>query len=384
MTQPELGPAPPNPPAPPPRRRLPFIILGILLLGFAAWGLYRYLYSRHHVSTDNAQIDGHITSIAPRVAAFVSRVLVEDNQHVQAGDTLILLDDRDLQVKLEEAEAELHAAEAAVGSRGRAGQALAQLQATRAEAASALAGVAAAAADYKKAAADVERYRALAPRKIVSAQQLDAAEAAYQEAAANLEAARRRAAAAGSQVSASGASVREADARLAAAQAEVDNARLQLSYAAITAPTAGTIAKRTAETGSLVQVGQNLMSVVPDSGVWVTANLKETQLTNVRVGDPVEFEVDAYPDRKFSGRVESLSPATGARFALLPPDNATGNFTKVVQRVPVKIAIEQASGVLPLRPGMSVDVTIETGSQSESRAVARQGAGPQANADKRR
>ena len=385
MTQPELDPAPPNPPAPPPRRRrLPFIILGILVLGFAAWGLHRYLYSRHHVSTDNAQIDGHITYIAPRVAAFVTRVLVDDNQPVQAGDTLVLLDNRDLKVKLDEAEAGLHEAEAAVGSRARAGQALAQLQATRSEAASALAAVAAAEADYKKAAADVERYRTLAPRKVVSAQQLDAAEAAYQRAAANLEAARRRAAAAGSQVSASWASVREADARLAAAQAEVDNARLQVSYATITAPTAGTIAKRTAETGSLVQVGQNLMSIVPDSEVWVTANLKETQLTNVRVGDPVEFEVDAYPGRHFSGRVESLSPATGARFALLPPDNATGNFTKVVQRVPVKIAIEQASDPPPLRPGMSVDVTIETGNQRDSRAVARQSSEPQMNADRAR
>ena len=362
MTQPEADAAPPPPPdAPPRRRRLPFIILGVLVLAFGAWGLHRYLYSRHHVSTDNAQIDGHITYIAPRVAAFIKRVLVDDNQHVQSGDTLVLLDDRDLRVKLEEAEAELRAAEAAVGSRGRAGQAVAQLEATRAQAASAEAAVTAAEADFKKAAADLERYRTLAARKIIPAQQLDASEAAYQEASANLEAAKRQAAAAGSQVSASGAAVRSADARLAAAQSAVDNARLQLSYATITAPTPGVIAKRSAEAGALVQVGQNLMSIVPDSEIWVTANLKETQLNNVRVGDPVEFTVDAYPDKEFRGRVESLSPATGARFALLPPDNATGNFTKVVQRVPVKIAVEQASDDPPLRPGMSVDVTIETG-----------------------
>jgi membrane fusion protein (multidrug efflux system) len=352
------------------------IILGILVLAFGAWGLHRYLYSRNHVSTDNAQIDGHITYIAPRVSAFVTKVLVDDNQHVDTGDTLVLLDERDLRVRLEEAEAELHGAEAAVGSRGRAGQAVAQLQATRAQAGSAQAAVAASEADFKKAAADLERYRALAGRKIISAQQLDAAEAAYQEASANLEAARRQAAAAGSQVSASGAAVRSADARLAAAQATVENARLQLSYATITAPTPGVIARRTAETGALVQVGQNLMSIVPDSDIWVTANLKETQLTNVRVGDPVEFTVDAYPDREFTGRVESLSPATGARFALLPPDNATGNFTKVVQRVPVKIAIEQSTGAPPLRPGMSVNVSIETGRNGSSGAVARQAPNP--------
>ena len=355
----------------PKRRRLPLIIVGVLAVGLAIWGLNRYLYSRHHVSTDNAQVDGHITLISPRVEAFVNRILVDDNQHVGAGDTLVVLDNRDLKVKLEQAEAELRAAEAAVGSRGRAGQAQAEYQVSRAEAASEQAGVAAAEADYKKAAADVERYRSLAAQKIISAQQLDAAEATASAAAAKLEAARRQAAAAGSQVSASGAAVRSADARLAAAEAAVDNARLQLSYTYITAPVSGIVAKRNAEVGALVQVGQTLMSIVPDENVWVTANLKETQLTHVRVGDRAEFTVDAYPGRKFEGRVESLSPATGARFSLLPPDNATGNFTKVVQRVPVRIAVDEAAGSpVPLRPGMSVDVTIETGSGTQSGAVA--------------
>ena len=357
----------------PKRRRIPVIIVGVLALTLAVWGLNRYLYSRHHVSTDNAQVDGHITLIAPRIAAFVTRILVDDNQHVQAGDTLVMLDDRDLKVTLQQAEADLHQAEAAVGSRGRAGQTQAELQATRAEAASAQASVGAAEADYHKAAADVERYRKLAAQKIVSAQQFDAAEAAAAQAAAKLEAARRQAAAAGSQVSASGAAVRSADAHLAAAQAAVENTKLQLSYAYITAPVAGTVARRNAEVGALVQVGQTLMSIVPDENVWVTANLKETQLTHVRVGDRATFTVDAYPGRKFAGRVESLSPATGARFALLPPDNATGNFTKVVQRVPIRIAVDQPAGApVPLRPGMSVDVTIETGKNPESPAVARQ------------
>jgi len=355
------------------RRRLPLIIVGVLALGLAIWGLNRYLYSRHHVSTDNAQVDGHITLISPRVGAFVSRILVDDNQHVAAGDTLVVLDDRDLKVRLDQTEAELHAAEAAVGSRGRAGQARAEFQASRAEAAGVQATVAAAEADYKKAAADVERYRSLAAQKIIPAQQLDAAEAAASAAAANLESARRQAAAAGSQVSASGAAVRSADARLAAAQASVDNAQLQLSYAYIAAPVAGIVARRNAEVGALVQVGQTLMSIVPDENVWVTANLKETQLTHIRVGDRAEFTVDAYPDREFEGRVESLSPATGARFSLLPPDNATGNFTKVVQRVPVRIAVDQPAGTpVPLRPGMSVDITIETGKDARSEAVARQ------------
>src|SRR5215210_3138603 len=171
------------------RRRLPLIIVGVLALCLAIWGTDRYLYSRHHVSTDNAQVDGHITLISPRVAAFVSRILVDDNQHVAAGDTLVVLDNRDLKVRLQQAEAELRGAEAAVGSRGRTGQAQAEFQATRAEAGSAVAGVSAAEADYRKAAANVERYRKLASQKIVSAQQLDAAEAAFSAAAAKLESA---------------------------------------------------------------------------------------------------------------------------------------------------------------------------------------------------
>jgi membrane fusion protein (multidrug efflux system) len=360
------APQPERPASRPKRKQLPLLILAVLVLVLGAWGIRRYLYSRHHVSSDNAQVDGHITLIAPRIGAFISRILVDDNQHVTSGDTLVVLDDRDLQVKLEQAEADLRAAEAAGGTRGRSGQAKSEFQASRAQAASVEATVTAAEADYTRAKADLERYRQLAAQKIVSAQQLDAAQAAFDAAAANLESARKQASAAGNQVSASGAAVRGADARLAAAQAAVDNARLQVGYARITAPVSGIIAKRNAETGALVQPGQSLMSIVPDSNVWVTANLKETQLTNVKVGDSVEFTVDAYPGRKFKGRVESLSPATGARFALLPPDNATGNFTKVVQRIPVKIAVQQPSDTSPpLRPGMSVDVDIATGSHRE-------------------
>jgi membrane fusion protein (multidrug efflux system) len=343
-------------------KRLPLILLGLLVLTLSVWGVRRYIWSRHHVSTDNAQVDGHITTISPRVSGFIERVLVDDNQHVKAGDTLVVLDQRDFTVRQQQAEADLRDAQSAVTSRGRAGQAVAQLEATRAQAASAEAAIAAAEASYRKAASDLERYRGLAASKIISAQQLDEAQAAYDAAGANLQAARKQAAAAGSQVSASGAAVRGADARLAAAQAAVENAGLQLSYAVILAPTDGLIAKRSAEPGALVQVGQNLLSIVPEKKVWVTANLKETQLAHVAVGDEVEFTVDAYPGRVFHGKVESLSPATGARFALLPPDNATGNFTKVVQRVPVRVAVDpNIDPATPLRPGMSVVVTITTG-----------------------
>jgi membrane fusion protein (multidrug efflux system) len=342
-------------------RRIPLILGIALAIALATWGVRRWIYSRNHVSSDNAQVDGHITAIAPRIAGFIDRVLVDENQHVRLGDTLVVLDRRDLMNRLEQAEADLRNAEAAVGSRQGTGQAQAQLQATRSEAASAQATIAAAEANFRQANADYERYRGLAASKIVSAQQLDAAQTARDAAAANLEAARRQASAAGSQVSASGAAVRAADAKLASAQSAVDNARLQLSYTTLLAPDAGIVAKRNAEPGALVQIGQNLLSLVPEENVWVTANLKETQLAKVQVGDEAEFSVDAYPGRTFHGKVESLSPATGARFALLPPDNATGNFTKVVQRVPVRVAVDNtADPEHPLRPGMSVEVTITT------------------------
>jgi len=347
--------------APSRRKPLPLILLGLVVLSVGVWGVRKFIFARNHIETDNAQVDGHITPVAPKVQAFVADVRVEENQHVNAGDTLVILDDRDLRVRLAQAEADYAAAMAATGSRGRAGQAVSQLAASQAQAQSAEASVASAEAAARKASADLERMRGLAAQKIVPAQQLDAAQAANDAAQANLEAARRQASAAGSVVAASGAAVTGAEARLAGARAAVENARLQLSYTVITAPIGGVVGRRSVERGMLIQVGQTLLSIIPDRDVWVTANLKETDLADVAVGDSVEFTVDAYPGRHFAGHVESLSPATGARFALLPPDNATGNFTKVVQRLPVRVAVDGgADDQHPLRPGMSVVVTITT------------------------
>jgi membrane fusion protein (multidrug efflux system) len=344
-----------------PRRPLPLLIGGLALLLALGWGWRRYQFARTHVETDNAQVDGHITPIAPKVQAFVGRVVVEENQSVRFGDTLVVLDDRDLRVRLAQTEAELASARAAAGHRQVQGQAQAELQASEAQAQSATANVASAEVAYRKAMQDLERQKGLAARGIVPAQQLDAAQAAADAASANLDAARRQAGAAEQRVHAFAAGVGVAEARMAGAQAAVDNARLQLGYSVITAPVSGVVGRRSVEPGALVQVGQMLMSIIPDSANWVTANLKETELVDVAVGDSVRFTVDAYPGRGFTGHVESLSPATGARFALLPPDNATGNFTKVVQRVPVRVAVDGGvDAAHPLRPGMSVVVTITT------------------------
>jgi membrane fusion protein, multidrug efflux system len=202
----------------------------------------------------------------------------------------------------------------------------------------------------------------LASKQIVSLQQLDAAKANAASANAALAAAQRQASAAGGTVTGAQAGTRLATARLEAARAARANAALQLSYGRITAPAAGIVSRKTVEVGQLVQPAQQLMSIVADSSVWVTANFKETQVADMKVGQPVKVAVDAYGGCEVDGRVQSISGATGSKFSLLPPDNATGNFTKVVQRVPVRISITRACGPdKPLRPGMSVSAHVKTG-----------------------
>jgi membrane fusion protein (multidrug efflux system) len=332
------------------------IAIAVIVLALGARAVW---FALTHVSTDDAQVDGHITPISPRIAGYVVGIRVRDNQRVRAGDTLVILDDRDLRARLAQADADLAALIATVGSRGKVGQSVAQLDQARAAAAAAEATVVQASANAEKANNDLERYRALSARNIVSRQQLDAAEAAARATAAQLTAAQRNATAAGEQVTAASAALTGSEARVAAARAVLDIAALQLSYTVVTAPVAGVVSKKSVEIGQQVQAGQPLMSVVPLEDVWVVANFKETQVAAIEVGAPAVIRADAYAGRVFTGSVESLSPATGAKFSLLPPDNATGNFTKVVQRIPVRIRIEGPVDTLhPLRPGMSVDVTI--------------------------
>jgi len=344
-------------------RRKPWLVpLGIAVAAIIlALGARAVWFALAHVSTDDAQVDGHITPISPRIGGFVVSIRVRENQQVRAGDTLVVLDDRDLRAKLAQADADLAQAIASVGSRGKVGQAVAQLDQAKAAAAAAAATVLQRQADAEKANSDLERARALSARNIVSRQALDAAEAAARATAAQYTAAQRSAAAAEEQVTAAGAALTGSEARVAAARALRDVAALQLSYTVVTAPVSGVVSKKSVELGQLVQAGQPLMSVVPLEDVWVVANFKETQVADILPGAPAVISADAYPGRIFNGSVESLSPATGAKFSLLPPDNATGNFTKVVQRIPVRIRLEgQADTTHLLRPGMSVDVTIRT------------------------
>jgi membrane fusion protein (multidrug efflux system) len=338
---------------------LPAVVVVALIL--LIWAFQKWNYGRTHQSTDNAQVDGHIVPVLAKVGGYVKTVNVSENDHVNAGQLLVQLDDADYRVRREQAQADLAAAEATGGGGGFSGQAEAQVQSATGQRAALDAQIGAAQANANKADADLARARELVAKQIISKQQLDAAQASADVAHANLLAAQRQAAAAGGTVNTAEAGVRVANARTLASRAAAENAQLQLDYTHITAPASGEISRKQVEVGQLVAPGQPLLSIVADTGVWVTANFKETQLATIRPGQPVEFEIDAYGSCVGEGTVASVSGATGAKFALLPPDNATGNFTKVVQRVPVRITVTKpCSGNRPLRPGLSANVHINT------------------------
>jgi membrane fusion protein (multidrug efflux system) len=343
------------------KANLPRLLFATVVVALAIWLGWKWWWGRTHVTTDDAQVEGHIVPVLPKVGGFVAEVKVNDNQPVKANDLLVRIDDRDYRAKLAQAEAELDLALAAAGKEGQTGQAAAQVAAARAAAAAARSSVEQALANADKAQKDLERTQGLIAKKMVSPQALDAAQAAARAAQAQLKASRENAASAGEQVTAYGAALQAAFAKVASARAARDLAAMQLADTRIAAPAAGLVGSKSVEPGQFVQAGQALMSVVPLDDVWVVANMKETEVRGIRPGAAADIDVDAFPDVTFKGTVDSLAPATGARFSLLPPDNATGNFTKVVQRVPVKILVKQSGdSARLLRPGMSVYVTITT------------------------
>lgn len=336
------------------------IVFAVAAVGILIWVGYHWWHGRTFVETDDAQVEGHIVPIAAKVAGYVTKVNVDDNQAVDAKFQLVKIDDRDYAAHLAQANADLQTAIASAGgSKNSAGQAEAQVSFAQASAAAATAAVAQAEANAEHAHNDLVRTRSLATKGMASASALDAAEAGARAADSQLKTARDNANAAGQQIGVAGAGLKSAQSKVDAARAQRDLAAIQLEDTNVLAPNAGIASNKSVEVGQLVQPGQTLMYMVPLNDVWVVANLKETEVGNVRIGQPVDIEVDAYPGKTFHGKVDSFSPATGAKFALLPPDNASGNFTKVVQRVPVKVKLDQIDTKnTPLRPGMSVVTTI--------------------------
>ena len=346
-----------------PRRRQIAMGVGILVAILAlVWGAQKWMYGRGHESTDDAAVDGHIVPVVAKVGGYVSNVTVAENDHVTQGRVLIQLDTAELAVKLAQADADLAAARAAAGGPGVTGQAEAQVQTATGQQGALQAQVTAARVEVGRTQDDLRRMEELAAKQIISQQTLNAAKGKALSAQAALAAAQRQAAAASGTVSGAQAGTRAATARLEAMEAARANAALQLSYTRITAPETGTVSRKTIEVGQLVQPAQQLMSIVADTGAWVTANFKETQLAKMKVGQTAEINIDAYSGCNATGTVQSISGATGSKFSLLPPENATGNFTKVVQRIPVRIAVTRGCGPnRPLRPGMSVSAHVNTG-----------------------
>lgn len=321
-----------------------------------AWLGHSLWFNARYVSTDNAQIGGDIVPVSARISGFVTEVPVRENQLVKAGDLLAVLDDRDARARLAQAEAELANA---LTNAGRSGQAEAQVESAQAQSQQAQAVIAQAAAEYDNAHREAGRLRSLLSRNLISQAQVDAADAHERALQARLQATRDAAQAANRQVGVFHAAVRGADARLLAVRAARDLAANTLADTRVVASMAGMISQKTLEPGQFMQPGQPMMNLVGLDSVWVVANLKETEIEGVQIGNTVEFEVDAYPGETWEGTVESMSPATGSKFTLLPPDNATGNFTKVVQRLPVRVHIKSGQHAgMTLRPGMSAVVTI--------------------------
>lgn len=393
------------------------IAIGAVLIAVLATSAWLWATAGRE-TTDDAQVDAHVTPIAARVGGTVLEVRVKENQQIEAGVVLAVIDPRDYQVALEKARAELATAEADAAvakvnvpitstaatsnvSTARGGvehaeasvdQAQRGIEGANARLVTAQARQREAEANATRTAKDVERFKGLLAKDEISQQQYDAAVAAADGARAAVDSARsqvqeaqsgiqvaqsqlaqaragssqataqlQNAQSAPQQVEAIRARAASADAKVMQQRAAVQQAELNLQYATVKAPTKGIVSKKGIEVGQVVQPGQPLMTLVPLEDVWVTANFKETQLRDMRPGQPATVEVDAYGGREFKGHIESLAAATGSRFSLLPPENATGNFVKVVQRVPVHIAIDEKQDAQQLlRPGMSVTAKVYT------------------------
>jgi membrane fusion protein (multidrug efflux system) len=309
--------------------------------------IWYLIFVAPYESTDDAFIEGFVTLVSPRVPGLVLRLSVTDNQRVKEGDLLVEIDSKDYVTRFERARADLANTEAQLE------QAKAQVAVDEAKAGQQHAAVIAAEAEAGRAGADLKRYESVESRA-VSRIQLTLAETQARSTSANLEVARNQAKSADAQASLSRVSVAAAVARVQQAKASLDQAQFDLSYTKVLAPVSGRVTRRTVEQGIWVQTGQSLLALVPDD-VWVVANYKETQLGDMRPGQEVSMRVDAFPGQTFMGKVDSIQSGTGARFSLLPPENAVGNFVKVVQRVPVKIVFDHpVRPEFEIAPGMSV------------------------------
>jgi membrane fusion protein (multidrug efflux system) len=335
------------------RKKIIYSILVVVLLvgGFYGWRYYRFITT--HIETDDAQIDGNIVPVLSRVGSFVSKVHAVDNQLVKEGELLVELDSADLYAKVAQAHAAWGSAQSAVTV------ARSTVDDARLAQELALTGIEGPKTDLWKARKEYERYDDLYKQKLATPQQLDNVKADLEKAQAQFSMAQQRIKSAEGQYRTAVSQWKVAESNVAVRLKDLEYAKLQLSYSKVYAPVSGQISKKSIQPGQLIQAGQPLMALVQSKEIWVTANYKETQLEGMYVGNDVDIEVDAYPMHAFRGKVESIGGATGAKFSLLPPDNASGNFVKVVQRVSIRIAIDPTPEALELlKPGLSVRTII--------------------------
>jgi membrane fusion protein (multidrug efflux system) len=346
-----------------------FLVILILLVIVGAWfGISKYIHGQHHEETDDAQISADITPVIPRVSGYIKEIKVNDNQYVKKGDTLVVIDDRDFVIKLQEAQAALAAAQSNLQiAKATSNAAKANISTSAASVGTIDAQIDAARVNVWRTSQDYDRYSNLIKDHSVTQQQYEQALAAKQTAEKQLAILQEQKKQASTQTNAvavqSNATAQQigaANAVVEQRQVEVEAAKLNLSYTVVTAQQDGLVSKVNVQPGQVVQAGQSLFALVHSNNIWVTANFKETQINKMRVGQKVIVTADAYHKHEFEARLASFAPATGSTFSLLPPDNATGNFVKTVQRVPVRIEFTNPSDSLvrQLRPGMNVAVDV--------------------------
>ena len=357
-------------PEPPKKRSKSFLIVLIIILIAGGWfGYTKYTYALHHVDTDDAQVEANISPVIPRISGYVLEIRVKDNQQVKKGDTLVILDDKDLKLKLSEAEAMLATAQSNLSAaRANTSAALSGVSTSKAAEQTADAQIETAKVNVWRTTQDLNRYANLIKDHSITQQQYEQAQAAKQIADRQLQVlvdqknqARVQTGVVETQGSATSQQVGVAASIIKQREVDVENAKLNLSYTVITAAEDGLASKVNVQPGEFLQAGQSLFSIVLSNDIWIVGNFKETQFHKMSIGQKAIIHADAFPGHAFDAKVSSFSPATGSRFALLPPDNATGNFVKVVQRLPVKLDFTNPNDSLlkQIRPGMNVNVEIE-------------------------
>ena len=345
------------------------IIIAVLILSALSYGIYKYVHSLSHETTDDAQIEKNMNPIIPRVMGYITKVYIKDNDYIKKGDTLFTIDNNDYIVKLEDAKAALIAAQGNFEvSKADVGSALASVSVSDANVQSAGGNIETAKIRLGRATNDFERYENLYKNHSITKQQYEQALAAKQEAESQLRILQQQQKASAFQKSViiaksnvSNKQTEVASANIKRAEAMLAAAKLNLSYTVVTAAIDGQVSKISIQPGQLVQPGQALFYIINNQEAWVIANFKETQLDKMKMGQKVTVKVDAYPETNFQGEITSFSPATGSKFSLLPPDNATGNFVKTIQRLPVKISLNTSNDpekIKLLRPGMNVSVDV--------------------------